>query len=707
MQIGEVDRVQAGQGGGAIDRVIVAVGLEILTGEPVERAEPAEDRMGERRMMRLSPAPAGGVLAIGPDEVGQGPLQSRGDGHGAAFRLGRRQIVAPGPVGRHIAEEHAADRLGVPPVIVREKVAELVGEERFIETDDPAVEDQRLRLVAVGPEIPVAQQIEHLRFEGVDAGRARCRELDELRKQAPRRERQRIRLQPRHAVQRDRAGGGLSGDGLDDAVRAIGRIEAGAHEIGIVGRPDVVVGGGDDAVPRIGALRQLQIVEQAIPVVGRLGAGHRHLASAFERATHRDAAGGEEADPLAIGIDDVLHRAIEQAEGGAELAGILRAIHAIERLRRANAAVEAGPGEGDDLIRPRDTGGAPDIGDHRPVPRRAHREFDVRRAADLDGFLPRFEGTGSEWRHVAVGLAVRERLDEEVLIVGDRGGKPPGDVVVLAEQHEGDAGRRRARHAALRRLDTRQIPLDREPEAEMRVVRQHRMAGVGQASGDDPAIGGAGQRRQARKSGGSGAPGGGGVDRALDGLRQRRGPEGFELGGGKLAGESGTQPFVLPVAAELIGHEPAPEQRVLGTPGLRLGAQQIEFGRPGAAMPADIGVHPVAIGAQQRLQRRRLAREAPLCERGEAEQPHHAIGFDRRRADDFGEPSAREAALELHLEKPVARVEIAEREGRVAFVAGVDRRHAGRVEADLDRLRETRQNDLAVMGRKRAPEPEP
>jgi hypothetical protein len=59
---------------------------------------------------------------------------------------------------------------------------------------------------------------------------------------------------------------------------------------------------------------------------------HWQLAEMIELLSHRHAAGGDEADMILVGIDDVLHRAIEPVERDAKGGGVDCVIHQPEGL---------------------------------------------------------------------------------------------------------------------------------------------------------------------------------------------------------------------------------------------------------------------------------------------------------------------------------------------------------------------------------------
>src|SRR5690606_17634936 len=119
----------------------------------------------------------------------------------------------------------------------------------------------------------------------------------------------------------------------------------------------------------------------------------------------------------------------------------------------------------------------------RPVAGLANALHDRIGEADGDRLLPQAEGLEAVRGLVPVSF---DPLDESVRCVAVRGRQAPGDVRVAPEYVERHAGRGRAGHGELRRVDAGEIPDVRKREAEMRVVRQNRRAGLRTGTGDDP-----------------------------------------------------------------------------------------------------------------------------------------------------------------------------------------------------------------------------
>ena len=120
-----------------------------------------------------------------------------------------------------------------------------------------------------------------------------------------------------------------------------------------------------------------------------------------------------------------------------------------------------------------------DVGQNRPVPRRADLQENVRRVLDMDDLIVRDEGFGAVGRQILGGVARIDRLDEQILRIGVGAGDAPGDAVVLSEQHERRAGHGRALYGQSRRDDSREIPQDRRLNSEVRIVGEDRFAGLG------------------------------------------------------------------------------------------------------------------------------------------------------------------------------------------------------------------------------------
>ncbi len=166
------------------------------------------------------------------------------------------------------------------------------------------------------------------------------------------------------------------------------------------------------------------------------------------------------------------------------------------------AVGEAGEGQRDRLARPGDAGEiVADVGQHGAVAGRPDRQLHVGAVLDADRLLVRLERLRAVGREVLRGIGRVDRLDEQVLRVGVGGGDAPGDMVVLAEQHDRRAGHGRALDPAVGRDDPGEVPQDRRAEAEVRVVGEDRLAGDGARTRDHPFVRrAAAQARSARRS---------------------------------------------------------------------------------------------------------------------------------------------------------------------------------------------------------------
>ena len=83
---------------------------------------------------------------------------------------------------------------------------------------------------------------------------------------------------------------------------------------------------------------------------------------------------------------------------------------------------------------------AHDVGNHRAMPRNAHRQRFVVGAFDLDGFPQRDENARSLGTDVAAGAV--ELLQIQVLHIGSGIGRRPRNVLIAADDDAGDSGQR-------------------------------------------------------------------------------------------------------------------------------------------------------------------------------------------------------------------------------------------------------------------------
>ena len=228
-----------------------------------------------------------------------------------------------------------------------------------------------------------------------------------------------------------------------DAQRAVRRCPF-AAEIVWIGFVHEAVVGVDDAPGRgIDAARQPVEGDEAQP----LGLGG-HIEAAVPE---RHPAGRDDADAAGpVRIDDVLLRRVEAAQRRNEVRPVPRLVQTPERLGRQVVIAECRaldrPAFGQRIREIRDddaVAGSAQFQVHAVAP--SHHQ---RLAPDRDD------------------LRVRNHIGG----VGVRSGQSPGDAAVMAQHHEGNARRGRARQRAFRRLDARQVPDVRDRETQMRIV---------------------------------------------------------------------------------------------------------------------------------------------------------------------------------------------------------------------------------------------
>ena len=112
-------------------------------------------------------------------------------------------------------------------------------------------------------------------------------------------------------------------------------------------------------------------------------------------------------------------------------------------------------------------------------------------------------------------------------------------------------------------------------------------------------------------------------------------------------------------------------------------AGEQEFGRQ-RVVAVEEGVDAVGIGGEPLLRPGREGREARLGLAVEAEGANEFVDAEKVGALDLRHASLTDAALDLHLEHPFARMEVAERPRRVVHRGGEDVRNAEVVTPDAN-----------------------
>ena len=385
-------------------------------------------------------------------------------------------------------------------------------------------------------------------------------------------------------LQRRRAFDGLrhpGGEKLFDSLGAKAGIPGAPDRPGEVARNGAVVGVDERAERGIEGLRQPVRRHEAGPIGGARPAGHRHPAAS--RRSERDAPGGDEADvAVDVDVEDILLRCRGLLRGRQQLPPVARPVEGDQGVGGAIAVAEVGRGErcydrlSDAGIRgqrrrrghrePRQ------IGNHWAVPGRAHRPPLRRRALDGDDLVAGDEGPRSLRRLVAVGIGGVDTLDEDVFDIDVGTGDPPGDPRVTAENDGGKPRRCRAGQLSPRGDEARQVPRQRQGEAEVQIVGENGLAARGSASRDDPGIGRAerlaGRFRRGREPGRHGA-----VEprwRRGEGRRRIRRvvrPQLAELPRRQPPGETRPQQLVVAVAGQPHRHQFQPDEQSAGVHG--------------------------------------------------------------------------------------------------------------------------------------------
>ncbi len=142
----------------------------------------------------------------------------------------------------------------------------------------------------------------------------------------------------------------------------------------------------------------------------------------------------------------------------------------------------------------------------------------------------------------------------------------------------------------------------------------------------------------------------------------------------ELGEEAGAQELDLVVPRQLIGFDLRDDQRIRRFPRLGSVAGEEELRRE--RVTCEKGVDAVRVSLEAPLRPRRESGKAALGLSIEAKRPNELVDTQQIAAPDFGHPSLTDPAQDLHLEHPLARMQIAERARRVVHRAGEDVRDA-------------------------------
>ena len=121
----------------------------------------------------------------------------------------------------------------------------------------------------------------------------------------------------------------------------------------------------------------------------------------------------------------------------------------------------------------------------------------------------------------------------------------------------------------------------------------------------------------------------------------------------------GAQRLELVVVGELERQKLSPDERVGRLPRLGAVASEQELGRQRVLVAFQEGVDSVGIGREPLLRPRRQRRKAHLRLPVEAERTNELVDAQKVRALDLGHASLTDATLDLHLEQPLARMQVA------------------------------------------------
>jgi len=491
------------------------------------------------------------------------------------------------------------------------------------------------------------------------------------------------------------------GVGVALAVRDVERRVVGRP---LVGRRQVV------GVPDLGD-RVVVVERRPVRPAVRLEAGPLHpRGRPVEHAVPRDApvphppdrvAPGEPEVGAAVEVrgDEVLRRRVEPAQRVAHLVDIRRAVQLVDGHGLAGVA-EPDPGDGHARLPlrrlPRE---------ERPVDRPSDTDRPVAPVLHRDGLVVGLELTGLTL--VPVGVRRGPVVAVEVGLVGADVGEAPRDVLVRADDDRRDAGEGDAADvhrvvAGTAHPEVLLVPDRRDGEREVRVVRDDGVPVVGVPPADDPGV-----RPQA-------GPGLVRPERLVQPLQSgsvardefgSRLAEPVTLAAGRrvhdglvvvepvgierrhLVGAPGERPpngppaEVPKVAGQLPGDELPDDERVPWGPARRLVVVGAELERRRARVDVAVDAGAVRADAVTGFG----VADAPPGGVGRVREPHlpvEPVGLDGPGAEGRREVPGHQPALEVHLEQPVARLDVADRERQRLPVGGVDVRHARGVVPD-------------------------
>ena len=291
-------------------------------------------------------------------------------------------------------------------------------------------------------------------------------------------------------------GEGLGGEDLPDALVAVGRLPVEGDGEGVAVGRDAGVGRGEDAAGGIECLGHLVEGDVAGPLlrgVERVDGDGADGAGLGEASADGDLAYGVVADvALIVGVDEVLCGAAKCGEGSVEAGPVGGGVDGVEGWGDVRRVVE-GPAKGEGTLfwgkRPERMGVMAS-----PCCVARTSSFDIFAAANVDDLLLVEDGLPDAVGGFVLGVraAAAGVLDVEVLHVGAEIGKAPGEVGVVADDDEGDAGQGDSRDVELagRRggLEVGFVPDAGHAVREVHVIGEERLAGCGVDAGDGPVV---------------------------------------------------------------------------------------------------------------------------------------------------------------------------------------------------------------------------
>ncbi len=302
------------------------------------------------------------------------------------------------------------------------------------------------------------------------------------------------------------------GETLPDALVAVGVTPVEGDGEGIEFGGDAGVGGGEDAAGWVVDLGEQLEGDIASPLaIGVEAAGGdgterrgKELARGLRGAADGDPAEGVIADvTLIVGVDHVLGGAAPGGEGGDEGGPVGGAVDFEEGCGEVDGVVDS-PGESEGALVRGGSSARPLCADEEAgdnggfevaVLGAEEVEDDVFAAADVDGLGMVDDGLPRAVGGLELGLAVVNTgaLDVDVLHVGAEVGEAPGDVVVVTDDDEGDAGQSdsgdmEGSAGGGGGFQDGLIPDAGYAVREMHVVREERLAGGGVSAGDGPVV---------------------------------------------------------------------------------------------------------------------------------------------------------------------------------------------------------------------------